>query len=188
MEVSGFDPKDLVDVAMAGGDVENGFHERARRKLERFVRTADTPQERAEMRPLWSMAQRNLGAVALHAGEFRRAAESLREALRHQPMNEAARWELVMALNLDGRPAEAEREASRLLEEVPGQWRVMLHRGLALALLGRADEARGALTEIAERCPEEESRRLAALVRDAVGTPEEERALAAYRESWRAGR
>jgi arylsulfatase A-like enzyme len=182
----GFDPKDLVDVAMAGRDFENGFHDNARRKLERFLRTVEPPETRPELRPLWSLARQNLGGVALRAGRFDEAAEHLREALRHEPANDAAQWELVMALNLAGRPAEAEREASRIAGASPPAWKVRLQRGLALALAGRPAEATAELDAVAGGAVDAETRRVAAMFRDAVGTAEERTALSAYLRSWNA--
>ncbi|MGQ0719957.1 MAG: sulfatase-like hydrolase/transferase [Candidatus Eiseniibacteriota bacterium] len=183
----GFDPKDLVDVAMAGRDFENGFHDNARRKLERFLRTVEPPETRPELRPLWSLARQNLGGIALRAGRFDEAAAQLREALRHEPGNEAAQWELVMALNLAGRPAEAEREASRMADASPPAWKVRLQRGLALALHGRPAEAKAELGAVADGAADPETRRVAAMFRDAVGTAEERAALDAYLRSWSAG-
>jgi arylsulfatase A-like enzyme len=182
----GFDPKDLVDVAMASRDFENGFHHNARRKLERFLRTIDPPETRGELRPLWSLARQNLGGIALRAGRFDEAAEHLREALRHDPANDAAQWELVMALNLAGRPEEAEPEASRIAGASPPAWKVRLQRGLALALAGRPAEARAELGSVADGAADAETRRDAAMFRDAVGTAEERTVLDAYLRSWNA--
>jgi arylsulfatase A-like enzyme len=180
----GHDPKDLVDVAMAGRDFENGFHERAKRKLERFARTVDPPEVRPEVRPLWSLAEQNLGGIALHSGRFDEAAAHLGEALRHEPANEAAQWELVMALNLAGRTADAEREAARIAGASPPAWKVRLHRGLALALAGRDADAKAELGAVAGGAADPETRRVAAMFRDAVGTAEERDALDAYLRSW----
>jgi arylsulfatase A-like enzyme len=185
MDTTGFDPKDLVDVAMAGRDVENGYDERARVKLRRFLDTAASPEDRPEIRPLWSLARQNLGAVELAAGRFGAAVEQFRDALRLEPGNRAVRWELVMTLSLAGRPGEAEREGARMLAADPGAWKVRLHRGMALALLGRRDEAKAELSRVARDCPEIETRSVAALLGGRIGTDREEAALESYRASWR---
>ncbi len=163
LDVEGLDPKDFVDVVGAGRDLDMGYPDRAERKTERFLRTADPPAERPELAPLWSVAHQNLAAVRLLRGENGAAAESYRESLHHDPANGTAAWGLVYALNRDGRPAQALREADRLGgPEADPQLR--LHRALALALLDRREEAREELARVQDRLPEgarETCRRLA---------------------------
>jgi tetratricopeptide (TPR) repeat protein len=129
------------------------------------------------------MAMQNRAAAQLALGEYEEAAASYREALRHQAENEEARQGLPFALNLAGRPQDAVRAADDLLRSAPASGRVRLHRGLALALLGRTAAAREALAGLAAECPDPEVRKVAALYRDALGTPEERRLLEVYRGS-----
>jgi hypothetical protein len=65
LSVAGLDPKWIVDVAMAGRDLEVGLLDEARRKLQRFLETAPDPEARPEVRPLWSSAHGNLALLAL---------------------------------------------------------------------------------------------------------------------------
>jgi hypothetical protein len=188
LELSGFDPKDLVDVAMAGRDVQNTFYERAEVKLRRFLETVAPPTERPETSPLWSLARQNLAVIEMARGNFAEAAREYRKALRHEPRNQDARAGLVFALNLGGRAGEALAEADRLLGETPEAWRLRLHRALALALLERDGEAVAELREIAARGVEPELTRVADLYAKKIGTAEGAAYLELYLRSHSASR
>ncbi|NNE44237.1 MAG: sulfatase-like hydrolase/transferase, partial [Gemmatimonadetes bacterium] len=185
MKTPGFDPKDLVDVVMAGRDVENGFHTRARRKLERFLRTVAPPKEDPSLAPLWSLARQNLGAITLHAGEFRTAAGHLTEALRLEPTNVDAAWELVMVLNLDGRPGEALAAADRSLQVQPRAEKLRFHRAMALLLKGDPEAAREELRALATQARNPDVNQFAVFFAERIGTDEEAQAVAFYRDSWK---
>jgi tetratricopeptide (TPR) repeat protein len=180
MAVDGFDPKDLVDVSMSGRDVQNGFLESAERKALRFMATVDRPEDRPEVAPLWSLALQNLAAVRMERGDFRGTVESYRESLRHEPGNEASRWGLVYALNLHGRPREAEREGARLLRDTPGEWILRFHRAMSLELLGRREDAARELRIIGEESPREDVAHVAGLYLEKMGTSEWQSYLDVY--------
>lgn len=183
MALPGSDPKDLVDVVLCGRDVSNGFYERALRKARRFQETVAHPDVQPELAPLWALLMQNAGIAEAGLGRFGDAARSYRESLRFGSTNAACRWGLVFALNLDGRPAEAEREADRILVDAPGAWRVQLHRGLSLALMERREEARQALRSLTESPADSEVQQIAHLYLEKIGTSEEARYLDLYRTS-----
>jgi len=183
MALPGLDPKDLVDAVLCGRDARNGFYERALSKARRFRDTVATPEADPDLAPLWSLLLQNEAAAYMGLGRFGAAAESYRGSLRWGSANPSSRWGLVFALNLDGRPAEAEREAARILSDAPGAWRVRLHGALALALLGRTGDARAVFANLAETTTDAEVREVAALYRDKLGTPEERRYLDLYLSS-----
>ncbi len=183
MDLPGLDPKDLVDAVLAGRDVENGFHRRALEKTWRFERLVTTPEAAPELTLLWSMMLQNRGLAQMALGEYDEAAASYREALRHERANAVAREGLPYALNLAGRSREAERAAIEILANVASAWRVRLHHGLALALLGRQPEALVEFSRIVDECPDSETREVAKLYRTKVGTEEEEQFLDLYLSS-----
>lgn len=95
---------------------------------------------------------------ALHArgwalaalGNARDGAESLRQAAELAPESPEIQYRLalaLMALNLEGSALAHLREAERL---APGHSRAKLMEGLALARLGRREEAQNALSQVAQ--------------------------------------
>ena len=180
LATDGFDPKDLVDVAMAGRDFENGFLAEADRKLDRFFTSSARPAERPELAPLWSLAWQNRAAIALAREEFDRAADAYRESLSAEPANPEARWGLVFALNLAGRPGEAMAQGERLLRGDPGQPKLRLHYGLALALAGRPEAARRELTRAADGSSDPRLSEVARTYADAIGGEAEAGLLQVY--------
>jgi hypothetical protein len=185
LEREGFDPKDLVDVAMAGRDLENGFDEAARRKLDRFFRTTRTPAEDPSLGSLWSLAHQNVAVLAMRQGDFAAAARAHRAALEADAGNPDSRWGLLFALSLDGRPAEAVAAGAPLVEMHPADATLRLHFAVALALAGRRDEAREELRAVGSRSSDPEMTGFARGLAGALGTPDEpawlERYLAAGR-------
>lgn len=179
LATDGFDPKDLVDVVLAGRAVENGFLETAERKLARFF--ADLAARNAEVpTKLVSLAHQNEAAIRMAQGEFVAAAQSYRASLAAEASNADARSGLVFALNLAGRSRDAEREAARLLTETPDAPKLRLHRGLALALLGRGDEARAELDRVAATARDPQEVDVARQYAQRIGTPEEAEWLRMY--------
>lgn len=183
LDVSGYDPKDFVDLAMGGRDLEMGYPDRAERKLLRFLATAPDPTMRPEMRPLWSTAHRNLGVLAMRRRDHDTAAREYRAALRFVPGNVAAREGVVQALNLAGRPAEAIVAADDFLETSPNAWRMHLHRALGLLLADRVEEGRAALTRIVEKGPQTDVREVAEYFATELAAGRLEDALEFYRAS-----
>lgn len=180
MDVSGFDAKDFVDVAMGGRDLEMGRFAAAERKLRRFLGTTPPLATRPELRPLWAAAHQNLGSVAMRQARPDTAAVHFQSALRLDADNAVAQEGLIAALNCAGRPEAAVLEADALLRRGADLWRVRLHRALALALSGRSDEGGAALAEIEQRCPREDVREVAAFFRSRLGTDQEAETLRVY--------
>jgi arylsulfatase A-like enzyme len=186
MAVSGFDPKDLVDVSMSAREIQNGFYDSGERKILRFFRTAPTPSEDPRTARLWAAAHQNYAKIWMVRGDVDKAADQYGLAVAADSSYDLARWSRVYALNLARRPREAEQEARELIARHPHSYRVMLHRAIALAFLGRADEARSVLEEVAQGATSDEN--LAKSARwylERLGGPREEAALAAYLESER---
>ncbi len=181
MRLVGNDPKDLVDVSMGAREIQNGFLENGEAKLLRFLRTTRPAAGDPAMARLHAAAQLNLAKVSMARRDWAGAAERYRLALLADPSYEAARWSRVYALNLAGRPADAAAEADGFLRDAAPSYRVMLHAGLARALLGRTDEARALLRRVATegdagQFPSES----AAWYLERLGGPREKAALAAY--------
>jgi tetratricopeptide (TPR) repeat protein len=183
MHLVGNDPKDLVDVSMGARDIENGFYERGEAKLRRFFRSARGAQE-PMMARLWTAAHQNYAKLWMIRRNYREAAGEYGKALEVDSSYSEAGWSRIYALNLSGDYALAESEGASWIEKHASDWRVRLHRGLALALLGRTEEARRELVHISEHAPREASALESArgfLAR--LGTVEEEGALLAYLSS-----
>jgi tetratricopeptide (TPR) repeat protein len=180
MATPGFDPKDLVDVALAGRDFENGFLDDADRKLDRFFATVDPHGRREELGPLRSLAWQNRAAVAMERGEPGRAAEAYRRSLEAEATNAASRWGRLFALNRAGRAAQAAREGERMVRETPEAWTLRLHWALALALAGEPEAARRELEAVAADGPGEQMRDVAASYAAALGGPQEKELFGLY--------
>ncbi len=183
MRLAGNDPKDLVDVSMGAREIQNGFLENGEAKLLRFLRTARPAASDPAMARLHAAAHLNLAKVSMARRDWAGAAERYRLSLVADPSYEPARWSRVYALNLAGRPAEAAAEAEAFLREGAPSDRVMLHAGLARALLGQTDEARALLRRVASegeagQFPSES----AAWYLERLGGPREKAALTAYLE------
>jgi tetratricopeptide (TPR) repeat protein len=148
LAVDGHDPKWIVDVAMAGRDLEVGRREAARRKLLRFLATAPAPETRPDLRPLWSSAHADLALLALQDGDAAGAAREYHRALALDPENAAAREGRVRALLEAGSFREALDEADAMLALRPGETRLRVFRALALALTGRLADSRAAFVEL----------------------------------------
>jgi arylsulfatase A-like enzyme len=177
----GYDPKDLVDVAMGAREIQNGFYDRGEQKLLRFFRTSADPEGNPQLSRLWAAAHQNYAKIWMVRGEYDRAAEEYLRAQRVFPEYDLARWSRIYALNLAGSSDQAKREADEILERYPRSWRVMLHRGLALALMGRTEGARNDFeTILREADPEGTPSRAARRFLDQIGTPDEDAALRAY--------
>jgi tetratricopeptide (TPR) repeat protein len=154
LSVAGLDPKWIVDVAMAGRDLEVGLLDEARRKLQRFLETAPDPEARPEVRPLWSSAHGNLALLALQEGDPDEAAREYRRALAFDPENADAREGRVRSLLEGGSFREALDESEAMLALRPGDTRLRVFRALALALTGRLEDSRAAFVELdREGCP-----------------------------------
>lgn len=183
LAAEGLDPKWIVDVAMAGRDLDVGRQDRARRKLERFLTTAPAPAIRPDLRPIWSVAYQNLALLALQSGDANEAVDRYGDALRFAHDNVAAEEGRVKSLNLAGRPEQAVREADAFLAERGDEWTVRMHRALGLALEGRGHEARSELEALASRATQEDRRAMATFYVDRLGTAQEAEVLRAYLES-----
>ena len=183
MHLTGYDPKDLVDVSMAAREIQNGFFDSGERKLRRFFRTAPTPRDDRQMTRLWAAAHQNYAKIWMVRKDYAAAAKEYRLACETDPTYDAARWSLIFALNLARDEEAAVREGGRILEEWPRSWRVRFHRGIALAEMGNTDEATAELDRILRDAPQShDARKLAAYYRPRLGTPSEAEALAAYRQ------
>ncbi|HMB69010.1 MAG TPA: sulfatase-like hydrolase/transferase, partial [bacterium] len=162
----GYDPKWIVDVAMAGRDLDVGLWEDARRKLDRFAVTVPGPDALPELRPLWATAHENRGLLALHEGRPADAASEYRRALGLSAASAAAREGRVRALVEDGRYGQAVEEADAMLALHPEDVRLRVFRALALALSGRLDEARRAFVQLDAEGYPPEVRQTAVFCRD----------------------
>ncbi len=186
MTLRGYDPKDLVDVSMGAREIQNGFYESGERKLQRFFATARPPAEDPTMRRLWAAAHQNYAKIWMVRGNYARAAEEYRLAAEADPEYDLARWSRVYALNLARLPEEALRAADETMARYPRSYRVMVHRGLALAFLGRTEEARTQLERIVrESDPQGTPHRNARYYLTRIGTPGERSALEEYLASER---
>lgn len=183
LSVDGFDPKDLVDVALAGRDVENGFYDAAERKLQRFFEGPALRTEDPVSAQLLSLAHQNAAAIAMARGQFDAAAERYRAAIVAEEANLEARSGVVFALNLARRSSEAEGEGARLLAATPDAPKLRLHRALALALVGRRDEARSELEQVASSTRDPAEAQVARDYALRLGTREERAWLDAYLSS-----
>jgi tetratricopeptide (TPR) repeat protein len=126
-------------------------------------------------------AHQNWAKIWMIRRDYANAAEHYRLAQEADSTYDAARWCRIWTSNLAGRPDVAEREGAALLREFPNAWRVRYHRSLALALLGRRDEALRELNAIADEAPEEDGvARGARFYASRIGGPDEADALAAY--------
>jgi arylsulfatase A-like enzyme len=183
LSVAGYDPKWIVDVAMAGRDLEVGLPEAARRKLLRFLATAPDPETRPDLRPLWSSAHADLALLALQEGDAAGAAREYRRALALDPENAAAREGRVRALLEGGSFREALEEADAMLALRPGETRLRVFRALALALTGRLAESRAAFVELDRESYPPDVRQTAAYCRARLdaGDPSGLRSLLAIR-------
>jgi tetratricopeptide (TPR) repeat protein len=184
MALGGNDPKDLVDVSMGARDIENGFYEKAEKKLLRFFRTARSPETDPRMARLWAAAHQNYAKIWMVRGRYDAAAEQYRRAVLVDPDYELARWSLIYALNLGGNYGMAESESAALVTRFPKGWRIRLHRGLALALLGRQEDARRELGfVVAQAPPTHQAAKNAQYFLGRIGTQEEQSALHWYLNS-----
>lgn len=175
MTFPGFDPKDLVDVVLAGRNLENGFLAEAEQKLDRYFARTKFPLECPDTSPVWSLAHQNAAKAAMTRGFFAKAAGHYEEALRAEPGNGDAAFGMVFAWNLDERPELAEKRGVEILRQHPENERLALHCALAVALQGRTDEARRQLQLLAGRARDAETGGVAALFAEKLATPEEGR-------------
>lgn len=184
MTMTGFDPKDLVDVSMGAREIQNGFYERGEKKLRRFFATATPPEKDPSLARLWAAAHLDYAKIWMVRENYLEAANEYARALQVDPGYDDAAWSRVYALNLAGEPGLAERAAAARLETNPRAWKVSFHRAFALAFLGRREEARTELERITREAPREldASRGAAAFLRT-LGTAEERRTLETYRTS-----
>ena len=79
----------------------------------------------------------------MEAGEYDKAIKQYEEALRYRPEFTAARNNLAMALEFDGRRLEAEGVYVRALRDSPAEPSLHLNYGLFLEADGRFEDARG---------------------------------------------
>jgi arylsulfatase A-like enzyme len=178
---SGNDPKDLVDVSMSAQAIQNGYYDLAEQKLQRFFASPPSIDDVPGAPRLLAAAHQNWAKIWMIRGDYANAAEQYRLAQEADSTYDAARWCRIWTSNLAGRPDVAESEGAALLREFPNAWRVRYHRSLALALLGRRDEALRELNAIADEAPDEDGvARGARFYASRIGGPEEADALAAY--------
>jgi arylsulfatase A-like enzyme len=178
MSFEGFDPKDVVDVVLAGRDLENGFLEKAEGKLQRFFRSPH-----AEVPALRSLAHQNAAKAAIMRLQFSRAASEYEKALQAEPTNPDAAWSVVYAWNLGGRPEAGERRGRELIRSRPHDEKLLLHYALSLALLHRPSPAVDTLDRLAKEAKDAETAAVAALYAEKIGTAEEARYLDVYLKS-----
>jgi tetratricopeptide (TPR) repeat protein len=139
------------------------------------------------MARLWAAAHQNYAKIWMVRGDYDRAAEQYGLAVGADSTYELARWSRVYALNLARRHVEAEKESGTFLARWPRSYRVMVHRAMALAFLGRTDEARSILEQVVrEAAVDARDAKSARWYLERLGGPREEAALAAYLESERA--
>ncbi|MFN8177141.1 MAG: sulfatase [bacterium] len=187
MGLTGHDPKDLVDVSLAVTEIQNGFYERGERKLQRFFATARRPDHDPDMARLWAAAHQDYAKIWMVRGDYDRAAEEYGLAAAADSTYELAGWSRVYALNLARRHVEAEKESRAFVARWPRSSRLGIHRALAMAFLGRTDEARSILEQVVrESAADTRDARSARWYLERIGGPREEAALAAYLESERA--
>jgi tetratricopeptide (TPR) repeat protein len=184
MQLSGFDPKDLVDVSMGAREIQNGFYDRGEEKLQRFFRTAPPPSMDPKLHRLWAAAHLNYAKVWMVRGNYLEAAKEYERALEVDPEYDAAAWSRIYALNLAGDYAAAEQIAAARVATHPQAWKVRLHRAFALSFAGRPQEASTELETILKGAPpNHEAARGAAIFLRSLGTPQEARAREAYMHS-----
>jgi arylsulfatase A-like enzyme len=184
MALRGHDPKRLVDVSMAAREIQNGFYDNGERKLLRFFGTMPRPEEDPAMARLWAAAYQNYAKIWMVRGDYARAAEQYRLAALADPGYDVARWSRIYALNLAHEYDRAERESRAILAEYPDSYRVMVHRAIALAFLGRRDEAREQLEQVAKDSdPKGIPSRNARYYLSKLGTSQEKAALDGYLHS-----
>lgn len=181
MELRGHDPKDLADVSMGAREIQNGFYENGEKKLLRFFDSVKTPQEDPAMAHLWAAAHQNYAKIWMIRGNYHQAAEQYRLAALAEPEYDNARWSRIYALNLAREHELANREALALIDRYPRSYRVMVHRGVALAFLGQLDQARAQLEEVVRDAePQGTAVRNARYYLARLGTPREAEALNGY--------
>jgi tetratricopeptide (TPR) repeat protein len=186
MTLRGYDPKDLVDVSLAAREIQNSFYAIGEKKLLRFFRTARSPEEDPRLARLWAAAHQNYAKIWMVRGDYAEAAAEYGRAMKVDPSYEMARWSRIYALNLAGDPERALQEGTELIQHFPKAWRIHVHRAIALALLGRSDEARTALEAVVREAPDDHAgTRNARFYLRALGTPQENRALQTYLDSER---
>lgn len=183
LRFDGFDPKDLVLVALAGRDLENGFLESAEAKLARFIETSPSLEARPDLAPIYSLAHQNLAKAAMMRRHFERAAAEYELALAAEGGNPDAAAGIVFAWNLAGRPEVAERRGRELLRIRPADDRLALHVGIAAALAGRPKDAVAALEALAARAKDAETGHVARLYAEKIAGGEGDRYLRTYLES-----
>lgn len=184
MELRGHDPKRLVDVSMAAREIQNGFYDNGERKLLRFFGSVPSPTEDPRMARLWAAAHQNYAKIWMVRGDYARAAEEYRRAGDADPDYDLARWSRIYALNLAGEYDRAIREGQELIDTYPNSYRVMMHRGLAFAFLGRRDEARAQLEVVARDADRRSvASRNARYYLEKIGTAQEREALEEYLRS-----
>lgn len=183
---TGYDPKDLVDVAMGAREINNGFYEKGEQKLRRFFETTRPPSDDPSVAHLWAVAHTNYAKILMVRGRFLEAANEYARAVEADSTYEEASWCRVMALNLAGEPGLAERVAAVHLTGHRQAWKVRLHRAFALVLLGRRGEAREEFVHVVNGAPptHDASRGAAAFLRS-FGTSGESQALESYLNSQR---
>ena len=133
------------------------------------------------MARLWAAAHQNYAKIWMVRGEYAEAAEQYRLAGLADPGYDNARWSRIYALNLAREHDRADVEARALIRRYPRSYRVMVHRGLALAFQGRTEEARTQLEEVARDAePQGTASRNARYYLSRLGTPQEAEALQGY--------
>jgi arylsulfatase A-like enzyme len=188
MALEGFDPKDLVDVSMGAREIQKGFYDRGEEKLQRFFRTAPSPEARPELKRLWAAAHLNYAKIWMVRENYREAANEYDRALAIDPEYDAAAWSKIYALNLAKDYDAAEQTAAARLATHPEAWKVRLHRAFALSLAGRRAEASAELETILRGAPpNHEAARGAGIFLRSLGTPQEARALETYVHSAKPG-
>jgi TolB-like protein/Tfp pilus assembly protein PilF len=116
------------------------------------VEAAEEEMETAvQLDPLSSPIRAGLGQALLHGRKFKEAESQFRRVLELDPEFRTARELLGWTLLVQGHPEEALREFEEINRRTGDPFKVIPHRGYALAKLGREEEARQLLLLLEER-------------------------------------
>lgn len=110
-------------------------------------------QEAARLQPQNADFQQDIGIIASRLGRLDRALQAFEKAIELRPGSTTAHWLLAQLLQLQGRPEAAVERYDAVLQLDPLHAEARTGRALALAQLGRSEEARLALASLLDEQP-----------------------------------